>query len=934
MDMNDYSAAADPDPDPQPSVVATKMDTTRNDIHTTRTSKVFPVIPASRNVKRVSSRKRRRDPFNQVPFFLTDRDSTLLQTSLSRHWTFQKDNNDQHEQHPQDEPDLPHFSQLLASLMLCTVLGLMSALDAKQQCLKTETYALLDLVDDDNFQKAYDTAVLNEDDNKCAHMFKYVLVPTGAATLVVGLLFLIILQRHWRRGNHQLLTASSTTPTKTWANFSVCVRLLICSLGILVAQTYNIIAVMLQPRNSGNTDNPYQSLAAVDHYGHVGDNANLYYLAWVSQVLTLALVYQLATVTGRLWRSTRAVAGGHALLPAMSWETRDFSESRAAWYQSIYKLRIRTGIWVAAMLTGLVVVASSQYVWNAVLVPYALQIDPTLVHTNSAFKVCTIVNTNSQAQKSLAPQMCLRTAAAWMSGLVAVVLCVTAIAVHLYARRGAAKVWHDVAEQGELFNVSPCITGAGSNTSQNKHSHVQAAFRYHRWALGAEVIFSMLLSVLLGVNAVFTTGVQGPAATVGNLYYASWFSFLLCVRICLGCLEELYDINDKGDHGVSSPPRAQASGGPGGPYQAPSCEDQQHQEASSAQQQQQQPQHQEREELSQDSLKVSQHGSQDSSEQTMTDPLERERAKRLRSYFFLGIFSTVCAASGYDAASNQSDELTQIQKYMMCAPLYVALQSVILFGLCLWSTRCYMVASHFCFGGLLSIFSFGLWVSDLVLTMHSEDSWAVNGIGEIKMANLYYFSWAAILTAGLQMMSYVKSFLRIKKTDYMSVVWIAICKVCFVILGASLHIWHTIADNCDFDELTSGAVTFCSRTVMAMTVALTGMLVGGLVVLGRLLVLLCPTCQCRRIQAHVEMLISMFLVLLFGATVALITGIGGPGQSVGDLYYSTWLAFFVSIGIFVSCYDQIKREDSVLEGPKNTEMENDGDGKIRDGVLV
>jgi uncharacterized membrane protein len=112
------------------------------------------------------------------------------------------------------------------------------------------------------------------------------------------------------------------------------------------------------------------------------------------------------------------------------------------------------------------------------------------------------------------------------------------------------------------------------------------------------------------------------------------------------------------------------------------------------------------------------------------------------------------------------------------------------------------------------------------------------------------------------------------------------------------------------------------------------MLVGGLVVLGRLLVLLCPTCQCRRIQAHVEMLISMFLVLLFGATVALITGIGGPGQSVGDLYYSTWLAFFVSIGIFVSCYDQIKREDSVLEGPKNTEMENDGDGKIRDGVLV
>jgi len=30
---------------------------------------------------------------------------------------------------------------------------------------------------------------------------------------------------------------------------------------------------------------------------------------------------------------------------------------------------------------------------------------------------------------------------------------------------------------------------------------------------------------------------------------------------------------------------------------------------------------------------------------------------------------------------------------------------------------------------------------------------------------------------------------------------------------------------------------------------------------------------------------------------------------VGDLYYSVWLAFWISIGIFVSCYDQIKVEE-------------------------
>ena len=68
---------------------------------------------------------------------------------------------------------------------------------------------------------------------------------------------------------------------------------------------------------------------------------------------------------------------------------------------------------------------------------------------------------------------------------------------------------------------------------------------------------------------------------------------------------------------------------------------------------------------------------------------------------------------------------------------------------------------------------------------------------------------------------------------------------------------------------------------MAIIVALAGMLVGGLVVLARLLLLYCSKCHTpfmTRLQAHVEMLTSMFLLLLFGAAVALITGIGGPGQ--------------------------------------------------------
>lgn len=180
-------------------------------------------------------------------------------------------------------------------------------------------------------------------------------------------------------------------------------------------------------------------------------------------------------------------------------------------------------------------------------------------------------------------------------------------------------------------------------------------------------------------------------------------------------------------------------------------------------------------------------------------------------------------------------------------------------------------------------------------------------------------------------MSYLKAAFGVKKNDYMSFVWVGICKVCFVVLGAAMHIWHTISGNCGFDEITIGAVTFCSRTVLAMVVALTGMLVGGLVVAGRMLLMCCPSCQCSRFQTHIEMIISIFLVFLFGAAVALITGIGGPGQSVGDLYYSTWCAFLISIGIFVSCFEQIKLEDMELDSSQQKQLER---RKATDNVLV
>lgn len=162
--------------------------------------------------------------------------------------------------------------------------------------------------------------------------------------------------------------------------------------------------------------------------------------------------------------------------------------------------------------------------------------------------------------------------------------------------------------------------------------------------------------------------------------------------------------------------------------------------------------------------------------------------------------------------------------------------------------------------------------------------------------------------------------------DLLTVVWIALVKVCFVIFGAAIHIWQHIAGQCSIDDITDLGFTFCARTVFALTLSLTGMAVAGLVSLTRM------SCRGRypRCQAHGEFLIAVFLVFLFGAAVAFITGIGGPGQSVGDLYYSTWLAFGVALSVSGQAYEQVTLTDPAVSVATNA----DELPRLQDGVYA
>lgn len=195
------------------------------------------------------------------------------------------------------------------------------------------------------------------------------------------------------------------------------------------------------------------------------------------------------------------------------------------------RLRVRSGCWFAAFCSTLIVVASSTYFFKAVLTARALQIVGEDASHLRYRDVCALLVADKGGD--LPDQLCIRTFASVVSGAIAVLMCAVTFILHLLVRRKAVI---DLNQSCNVFawDVIRYATSPG----------------HTRIPLWCEFLLSFSLSILLGLNSVFVTGVQGPASTVGNLYYASWLAFLLCLRISLGCLEELYDIETNANSGV------------------------------------------------------------------------------------------------------------------------------------------------------------------------------------------------------------------------------------------------------------------------------------------------------------------------------------------------------------------------------------------------
>lgn len=406
------------------------------------------------------------------------------------------------------------------------------------------------------------------------------------------------------------------------------------------------------------------------------------------------------------------------------------------------------------------------------------------------------------------------------------------------------------------------------------------------------LVLVVFLLFLVGAGCITTYG--GPAQEVGNLYYSIMGTLIVSLRVGMGCLEQSLKAEDT----INVCNALQAT--PPNKFHEPAFN-------------------------------------------MPRNQAHDRRLSHLNRWGLLSFFSFVSFVSAFNAAYSQNSisDFPHPQGYMIICPFFTCILSTTLFLSCINTNLYEKIVDDFRIGGLTAIFSFLSLMVAFAILEHSQNSLSTTPHGQILTANLYYFIWASILTAGFNMAMYMSRILSVKEKPFKLFLWLAVIKISFIMFSSALHVYLNTRDDCIQSQGNNNNTydNYCSRTRFAMGVGLTGM------ILPILLLAVVSSCFDKKegaahafsdslpsLSSNAEYALAILLVFLFGFGAAIITSMGGPGQTVGDLYYSSWLVFGCSLTL-LGYYSELRRRH-VRELAPNLHSSNGDDWPVEEGRSV
>jgi len=604
---------------------------------------------------------------------------------------------------------------------------------------------------------------------------------------------------------------------------------------------------------------PY-SLYAINGLGEIGDNANLYHAIFAAFIFAFIIAHQYLYALALLYLCKSY----------LYWKRNRLKTTL------FFRHRERVGSWIAILVAAFLVLISSSLLWTDVLS------EPCQVEEQQDDKLTML---------SIHPRICSSTELAILMGTIGVIVSMFSVSVHSSSHRFSTRT------------VPLSLEGAAS----------------------------FILVLLYGFGNMFVTGSYqgGLAENVGNLYYATWCCFLFSLRVFIGCVEEVYALDHEEEEetvatscGSSSSSsnhytsyrgsgrmKLAATENSDGPSNLASAQlsdaniskekGRGHAPASI--------ENFKEENLHDDIFRYNNNSDSATPERPITF---------IKRWLTLALLSSINHGAAYDAAQQMyfttfgyntgslkvmadtyGSRMSASQKWTIVCPFLVMCFSLAMAMLHLWP-RSFQIVSKHSAGLLFALVASALCASQIFISQHATNSFAVNHLGEIVSANLYYFTWGSMFSAGSNVAFYYHRVNPSAESSFEFILWFGLVKVGLIMVGASSHLWIEIKDSCraglsQEDDIIATSflqsASFCWRTNFSLYA---GLIVTSLsICVSGMLVLKCN--YVIWFQNIVGSALTAFLTLGVG----FITGMGGPGASVGDLYYSTWLAFALSVAI-------------------------------------
>ena len=185
------------------------------------------------------------------------------------------------------------------------------------------------------------------------------------------------------------------------------------------------------------------------------------------------------------------------------------------------------------------------------------------------------------------------------------------------------------------------------------------------------------------------------------------------------------------------------------------------------------------------------------------------------------------------------------------------------------------------------------WSCALPFIMNPDSNAAVAaGIGIVLNSNLYFFSWISficiVFVVGDFAQEKAKASNVFSKAPPKTAKWFGLAASSMVVMASASELYR--AAQCS-QELTW--TTFCARTAFAISVGVISFL---FMVFGIL-------SSRSMLAAMAELTGAVFVLVFYIFGTALITfGPDGAGQLVGNLYFSTWISFVLSLLLTIQCF--------------------------------